>query len=234
MILNSRLTAHLCRLTAIVAGACTLFGMASTARAYTYSSEAQYASWASGSYTIYNDVWGNSNPSQWLNINSISNWMITSDQTGGGVKSYANIAFWPYYGISNSGSVWVYFNTSTPSSGSTYDNSFDCWDNSGNEIMIWENWGGGAGPAGSEKFANVSIAGATWNVYQGNVGHNVISFLRTSQRWSGTEYPLELLNAAKSEGLIGGTVLNEVQFGFEVSSTSGWQNFYLNGYSAGW
>lgn len=232
MYLSSRIAASR-RMAAVIVGLGAIFVGAPSAQAYTYSSEAQYASWTSGSYTIYNDVWGNSNPSQWLNINSVSSWNISTDQTGGGVKSYANTSFWPYYTIENTGSVWVYFNTSTPGD-STYDNSFDCWDNSGNEIMIWENWGGGAGPAGSEKYSNVSIAGANWNVYQGNVGHNVISFLRTSQRWSGTEYPDELLNYAKSVGLIGGSTLNEVQFGFEVSSTDGWQTFTMNGYSAGW
>lgn len=223
----------LCALVAVALGFVCLLGIAAPSQAYVYSNEGQWASWTSGSFTIYNDVWGNSNPSQWLNINSTSSWNIVSDQTGGGVKSYGNISFLPNVSIQNSTIVKVNFNTSTPS-GAAFDNSFDNWDNNGNEIMIWENWGGGVGPAGSEKYSNVQIAGATWNVYQGNVGHNCVSFLRTSQRHSGTEYPDELLYWAKSKGLINGSTFTQCQFGFEVSSTSGWQTFTMNSYSASW
>ncbi|HEX5323890.1 MAG TPA: hypothetical protein VFW40_08900, partial [Capsulimonadaceae bacterium] len=222
-----------CLFAAIALGLVSMLGIASPSQAYVYSNEGQWASWTSGSFTIYNDVWGNPNPSQWLNVNSTSNWNISTNQSGGGIKSYANESFSPNYPITNSSTVKVTFNCST-ASGAAFDNSFDCWDNNGNEVMIWENWGGAVGPAGSEKYANVSIAGATWNVYQGNVGHNCVSFLRTSQRHSGTEYPDELMYWAKAKGLINGATLTQVQLGFEVTSTSGWQTFTMNSYSASW
>src|SRR5579862_7985978 len=157
----------LCALLAVALGFVCLLGIASPSQAYVYSSEGQWASWSSGSYTIYNDVWGNSNPSQWLNVNSTSNWNIVSDQTGGGVKSYGNESFSPNVAITAE-NTWVSFNCSTPS-GAAYDNSFDCWDNKGDEIMIWENWAN-VSPAGSEKYSNQSIGGSTWNVWVGNVG----------------------------------------------------------------
>jgi hypothetical protein len=208
-----------------------LMGASPSAHAYVYSSEGQWASWMSGSYTIYNDVWGNSNPSQWLNINSISSWNIVSNQTGGGVKSYGNISFSPNQPVT-ANNIWVYFNCSTPS-GAGYDNSFDCWDNNGDEIMIWENWAN-VSPAGSVKYSNVSIAGSSWNVWVGNVGHPVVSFTRNGQRWSGTEYPSQLIAWAKNNKLITGSTITQVQLGFEVSNTSGWQTFTMNGYNAGW
>jgi hypothetical protein len=222
------------RLAAAGIGVCALLAIAHPAHAYTYSSEAQYAEWSSDGYTVYNDVWGNSNPSQWLNINSYSSWNIVSDQTGGGVKSYGNVSYFPDQTISSSASDTASFNCSLPS-GAQYDNSFDCWTaNNEDEIMIWENWTSGVGPIGSEKYSSQSIGGSSWNVYQGSDGHNCVSFLRTSQRTSGTENVMAIIEWAKSKGLISGSELTTVGFGFEVTSTNGWQTFTMNDFSASW
>lgn len=208
-----------------------LAGGGTAAYAYVYSSNANYASWSSGSYTIYNNIWGG-DCDQWLQINSTSNWGVQSYAWNSGVASYPNIAFWPYVSIANSGNVWVYVNTST--GGGVYDDAYDCWDNNGNEIMIWENWGGGAGPAGSY-VGNVTAWGQNFNVYQGWVGHNCVSFLRTSQQWSGTELPNAVCATAQSHGWINGSSLNEVQFGWEITNTQGsWRTYWVNNYSASW
>jgi hypothetical protein len=67
---------------AVAAGA--LLVSAVPAYAYVYSSEAQWASWSQGAWTIYNDVWGNPNPSQWLNVSSINQWNVSSNQPAEG------------------------------------------------------------------------------------------------------------------------------------------------------
>ena len=56
--------------------------------------------------------------------------------------------------------------------------------NTGAELMIWGNHQGAPQPIGS-KIANVWLSGASWDVWFGNVGWNVISYVRTSPTtWS--------------------------------------------------
>jgi len=45
--------------------------------------------------------------------------------------------------------------------------------------MIWLNRQGSIQPVGS-RIATVNIAGGTWEVWYGNIGWNVISYVRTS------------------------------------------------------
>ncbi len=226
----SRVSAVRRSFVAVVASVGAVMAMAGSAHAYVFSSEGQWASWTDGTYTVYNDVWGNSNPSQWLNVNNKGSWNVVSNQTGGGVKSYGNVSRNVNKTLSSLKSCKASFNTSTGSG--SFDNSFDVW-SSGNadEIMIWENWGGQVGPIGSQKFANVSVGGSTWNVYQGNIGWNVVSLLRTSQRHSGTEDVLAIFNWVKSKGMLVHSDIGQLQFGFEISNTSGWQTFTMNSYS---
>ena len=68
-----------------------LGSMPAPSHAYVYSSEGQYATWTNGSgFTINNLVWGNPNPSQWMNVTNINTYNFYSNQTGNGVKSYPN------------------------------------------------------------------------------------------------------------------------------------------------
>src|SRR6266704_2602605 len=74
-----------------------------------------------------------------------------------------------------------------PSAG-TWDAAYDIWfdptprtngQNTGAEIMVWLNHQGGIQPVGSQ-VATVTLAGGTWAVWEGNVGWNVVSYVRTS------------------------------------------------------
>src|SRR5579859_7868070 len=111
---------------AMVAAAAALLVSAAPAYAYVYSSEAQWASWSQGPWTIYNNVWGNSNPSQWLNVTSINQWNVESNQTGGGVKSYPNTLVVPNTALSRMQSATGYFAVASPSS-SVYSWFFDIY-----------------------------------------------------------------------------------------------------------
>jgi len=223
------------RLSALVAGICAfsaLFTAANTAHAWSYSNTGQYFSTTSGSYILDTDEWG-STAGVTLYYNNPQNWDLYCNFTGGGVKAYphtqvnTNISEGSY-------NVWGYFNAS-PGSG-TWDLAWDNWDSNGAEYMIWENWGGGAGPLGSEVASNVSISGAgTFNVYSGNDGHECISFLQTSTADNGTQGGVSSIMAwAKSHGYTSSATISNVQFGFEVSSTSGNQNFIMNDIQFGW
>jgi hypothetical protein len=147
------------------------------------------------------------------------------------------------------------FSVTVPSSGAQYDVPYDIWSaNDVDEIMIWEEWSSGSGPLSSKWDSssnswvynygcssypatacpiatNVTINGASYNVYQGNNGHNVISFLRNTQRASGSEDVLQFLNWAANNGYMVSKTLAQVEFGIEVTSTSGTQDFTLNSYS---
>jgi chitodextrinase len=72
-----------------------------------------------------------------------------------------------------------------PSSG-IFDAAYDIWfdptprtdgQNTGAEIMVWLNHTGPIQPVGSQ-VGTASIAGATWNVWEGNIGWNVVSYVR--------------------------------------------------------
>jgi len=231
MKLLSRKTAEV--RSALVALLClgALTAASPSAHAYVYSSNNQWASWSSGPYTVYNDVWNPSGGSEWLNIYNSGSWNVNANFWGGGIKSYPNTSYSPWNSIW--GYSWGAFSVSTPG-GSQYDCSFDCWTDHGDEIMVWENWSNGVAPAGGVKYYNQYINGTNWNVWQGWVGHNCVSFTRNNQTWSTTEGPHAMMQWALQHGLIAGSRVSQIQFGFEVTNTSGWQTFSSNWYSAGW
>ena len=108
--------------------------------------------------------------------------------------------------------------------GSIYDASYDIWfdptprttgQNTGAELMIWLNRTGSVQPIGS-RVATVSLAGGAWDVWFGNVGWNVISYVRTSAA-SSISFPMTTFwNDVVSRGY-GQTswYLTSVQAGFE-------------------
>lgn len=221
---------------ATVAAVGALLASAAPAYAYEYSSEAQWASWSQGAWAIYNNVWGNPNPSQWLNVTSINQWNVESDQTGGGVKSYPNTVVVPNTPLSSMQSATGYFSVASPGS-SVYSWFFDVYTTSGgaDQIQVYESWTTPTGGWGNEIYSNVTIGASTWSqVWQANDGSNILMFFRSSQRTSGYEDLLAIVNWCKSKGLLTNSNFYSMSFGVEITSTSGWQYFYLNGYSASW
>jgi accessory colonization factor AcfC len=225
-----------------VLGLGALIAAPQQAHAYVYSSSANFASWTDNTYTVYNDVWGNHRKgTQVLNVNSASSWNAYSNQSGSGVKSYPDVSFLTgNRALSSFTSCTASFNFTSPSDAS-YDTAFDLWSsNNADEVMIWEDWNGSVGPIASSYtcngacpiYTNVSIGGSTWNVYQGNTGHNVVSFLRTTKRTSGTEDCLAIMNWAAANNLLLSNTLNQVQFGVEITATNGWEYFWCNSYSS--
>lgn len=73
---------------------------------------------------------------------------------------------------------------SVPRGTITWDCAFDIWVPT--EVMIWVGKRSDVGLRGSLHYFHLSIGGHSWNVYRENSSSNVISFVRTSDSFSGS------------------------------------------------
>lgn len=198
-----------------------------------------------GKYVVQNNNWGD-DTQQCINVTD-TGFSITqashNKPQNGAPGSYPSVYAGCHYGncSTNSGlplqTTNSRFNTiqtsvsmSYPGSG-VYDSSYDIWfdptartngQNTGAELMVWLNHTGSVQPSGS-KVATVSLAGGTWDVWYGNIGWNVISYVRTSAT-SSISFPIsEFYNDAVNRGYAQRAwYLTSVQAGFEpwVGGTS--------------
>ena len=207
-----------------------------------WSTTAAFGSFSTNGYDFNNDVWGSGAGPQTLWVNSSSNWGVWSNQPNtGGVKSFPHASKTINETLSSLKSCTSSFNVTPPTTGS-FESTYDIWDAANaNEIMLWENWRGSVGPISSTynssgqpvaAATNVNVGGATWNVYRGSNGANaVFSFLKTSTTSSGTVDVRAILLWIESKGWFGNIELGTVQFGFEITSSSGGLNFTTNSFS---
>jgi cellulose 1,4-beta-cellobiosidase len=192
-------------------------------------------------YVVQNNVWNDVNGSNCLSVDDqTGNFTVTSANhnkaTNGAPAAYPSIFQGCHWGncTNNSGMplqvsaisrATTSWSTTQPGSG-TYDVAYDIWFNStpttigqpnGAELMIWLNHQGSIQPVGSVVASNVSLAGTTWNVWEGNSGWNVISYVRTSGTTSVSNLDfLALTRDAVSRGYINtGWYLIDVEAGFE-------------------
>ncbi|KQV05728.1 MULTISPECIES: hypothetical protein [unclassified Kitasatospora] len=207
--------------------------VAQPAYAATWSSSAQWGTWSSGGYTLYNNIWGSGAGSQTIWANSSSNWGVwAAHPNTGGIKSYPNATKYVGKKLSALSSVSSSFNVSVPSSGA-YTTAYDIWDSANAyEIMLWVNKTGPVGPLGTSQ-GTLTLGGHTWTVYRGSNGSNaVFSFVRSFNASSGTVNVLALLNWMKNtKGWIGDITLGNVQFGYEITSAAGGLDFITNSFS---
>ena len=88
--------------------------------------------------------------------------------------------------------------------------------------MIWLYSNGGVQPAGSKSQSGLSISGATWDLWEGNVSSwKVHSYVRTSNSNSVTD--LDVLAFLNKSGL-GSKCLSSIEAGTEVFQGSGTVN----------
>jgi len=202
------------------------------AQAAVWTSSAKFGTFNSGAYTVSNDVWGSGAGPQTIWANSGSNWGLTSNQPQtGGVKSYPHSGLSVGRTLSALRSVTSNFNVSVPSGGA-YETAYDIWANGFSfEIMLWMNQTGPIGPIGSRQ-TSATVGGFSWNVYKGSNGSNqVFSFLNTGRATSGNVDILSVLRWIESKGWYGNVSLNQVQFGFEITSSNGNQSYTSNSFS---
>ena len=208
-----------------------LFG-ASSASAATWSSSDQWGTWNNGGYTLYNNIWGSGAGPQTIWANSYRNWGVWANHPNtGGVKSYPNAGLPVNRTLSSLSSVRSSFNVTVPGSGA-YTTAYDIWaGNNAYEIMLWMNKTGAVGPLGTAQ-GNLTLGGHSWTVYKGsNDANAVFSFVRTSNTSSGSVDILSLMKWIQGQGWYGNVTLGNVQFGYEITSSSGGLNFATNSYS---
>ena len=134
--------------------------------------------------------------------------------------------------ISSAKCSWTY----TVTGGASQDVAFDIWVHSttcsqsaitadtaaSDEVMIWLYSNGGVQPAGSKSQSGLSISGATWDLWEGNVSSwKVHSYVRTSNSNSVTD--LDVLAFLNKSGL-GSKCLSSIEAGTEVFQGSGTVN----------
>jgi len=156
-----------------------------------------------GRYIVQNNVWGD-DTTQCINVTS-TGFAVTSAvhnlPQNGAPAAYPSVYAGCHYGNCSSGSglplavsdsrfgtISTSVSMSYPNNGSVYDASYDVWfdptprtdgQNTGAELMVWLNKTGSVHAAGSQ-VGTVNIAGANWDVWYGNYGWNVVSYVRQS------------------------------------------------------
>ncbi|WCD99829.1 hypothetical protein PGH47_30835 [Streptomyces sp. HUAS 31] len=221
--------------TAVLAPAMALgatVGLASApASAAVWNTCDQWGNTSLNGYTLYNNIWGSGAGSQCVWANSGTNWGVWANHPNtGGIKSYPNSKKVINKTIASLGSLTSNYNVTVPSSGA-YNTSYDIWDTDYDyEIMLWVNHNGAVGPLGTSQ-GNVTLGGHTWTVYKGSNGANeVFSFLRTSDSSSGSVNIKPILTwIAGTKGWMSSSeTIGDVQFGYEITSSSGGLDFVTN------
>ncbi|MEZ0492529.1 cellulose binding domain-containing protein [Kineococcus sp. TBRC 1896] len=230
--------------TALVAGAATAVTTLDTPRAAAAAALCdQYAkaTTADGKYRIQNNRWGTAEP-QCVEPTATGFRLTRADgavATDGPPKSYPSIYWGCHYADctpgftpvpasgSTFGSVRASVAVTYPAPGSVageWDAAYDLWfdptprtdgQNTGAEVMVWLGHAGRPQPVG-RKVATVALAGATWDVWFGNTGWNVVSYVRTT-RTSSLDLPVStFFDDALARGWVQRSwYLTSVQAGFE-------------------
>jgi len=191
-----------------------------------------------GKYVVQNNNWG-SDIQQCITVTATGFTVSQANHnkpTNGAPGAYPSVFAGCHYGTCSSGSrlpmratdsLFDTIRTSVrmtyPSSG-VYNASYDLWfdptprtdgQNTGAEIMVWLNRVGSIQPIGS-RVDTVNLAGATWEVWYGNTGWNVISYVRTTPVDSISFAVREFFDDAVRRGYAQRSwYLTSVQAGFE-------------------
>ncbi|MFG2043234.1 cellulose binding domain-containing protein [Dactylosporangium sp. NPDC048998] len=205
-----------------------------------------------GRYVVMNNVWGTTQP-QCINVTSTGFSISQANHnvpTNGAPASYPAVYYGCHYANCSSGSILplrvsdsrfagiqTSVSMSFPGSGQ-WDAAYDVWfdptartdgQNTGAEIMVWVNHAGAPQPVGS-KVATVNLAGATWDVWFGNTGWNVVSYVRNPGAGSASFAPAAFFNDAVSRGYAQNSwYLTSIQAGFEP--WTGGQGLAVNNFS---
>jgi chitodextrinase len=200
---------------------------------------------SNGRYIVQNNVWG-ATTRQCIDVNqSGPGFTIIESQhnnTGGTPAAYPSMIFGCHWAATpadcsaGSGlpmqatnpafnSVSTSVSVTYPSNSSyRWNASYDIWFDptprtngqvTGAEIMVWLNWTPGIFPVGSQ-VATVNLLGASWEVWFGNIGWNVVSYRRTSPTTSLNFTVNTFFNDAVNRGYAQRAwYLTSIQAGFE-------------------
>jgi len=221
---------------AVVAGGIVLSGPASAVETTLCD---QYASTEvqGGDYIVQNNRWG-TDATQCIEVTDDGFTVTQQDgvaSTSGAPTAYPSIYWGCHYATCTNDFSPIQANTdefagistgvsmSYPSDGD-WDAAYDIWfdptartdgQNTGAEVMIWANHSGAPQPVGS-KVGTVTVADGTWDVWYGNSGWNVISYVRTEAADSVDFALSDFYDDAVQRGYAQDTwYLTSVQAGFE-------------------
>ena len=194
----------------------------------------------SGRYIVQNNNWGD-DTTQCIDVNqSGPGFTVTTAShnkpTNGAPGSYPSVYYGCHYAncsvgsglpLQASTSTFAGIRTSvamTYPAGGVWDAAYDIWfdptprtdgQNTGAEIMVWLNKQGSIQPVGSQ-IGTATIAGATWNVWFGNTGWNVVSYVRTSattsMNFTVNDFYSDAVNRGRAQR---NWYLTSIQAGFE-------------------
>jgi len=192
-----------------------------------------------GKYIVQNNNWGD-DTRQCINVTSTGFSITTASHNkpqNGAPGSYPSVYAGCHYANCSTGSrlplavsdsLFPTIQTSVsmvyPTNASVYNASYDLWfdptpridgQNTGAELMIWLHRTGSVQPVGS-KVGTVNLVGATWDVWFGNIGWNVVSYVRqtptTSISFPVSAFWSDLLTRGYGQN---SWYLTSVQAGFE-------------------
>ncbi|MFC3490988.1 GH12 family glycosyl hydrolase domain-containing protein [Glycomyces rhizosphaerae] len=202
--------------------------------AQAWESSDQWGNWTEGDYTFYNNIWGSGAGSQTIWANGPGDWGVRADHPNtGGIKSYPNVSYTLGRNVSEMGQVTSTNAVTVPTGdGLAYNTAYDVWGNGHeHEIMIWTNWYGPVGPIGGQS-DEVELGGQTWAYHQGSNGANAVySFLATSQS---TNASIDITGHCQwlvAQGHMPEVRIDQIQFGWEITSAAGGHDFTVNDYS---
>ncbi|MBG6054989.1 hypothetical protein IWX81_001400 [Salinibacterium sp. CAN_S4] len=192
---------------------------------------------AGGKYIVQNNRWGAST-AQCIDVRG-NGFAITraehNNATNGPPASYPSIFAGCHYTqcttnsglplkVSDFADPRATYKIATPNSGE-WNASFDLWfdptkrtdgQNTGAELMIWANHRGAPRPIG-QPVATKTINGAVWDVWVGNIGWNVVSYVRQQPTNDMTNFSVKaFVDDAVTRGQIDRSwYMTSVQAGFE-------------------
>ncbi|MER7279134.1 RICIN domain-containing protein [Dactylosporangium sp. NPDC000244] len=210
----------------------------------------EFGSAVAGSYIVMNNRWG-STATQCINVTANGFRITTQDGSkgnGGAPLSYPAIYAGCHYTACSPGTnlpKQLSSIGSAPSSiafsyaGGTYDASYDIWMDptakkdgvNQMELMIWFDHTGGVSPVGSP-VGNTTIAGKSWQVWQGNNGGNdVVSYVAPAQIPSWSFDVMDFVRDVDARTQVDSSwYLTSIQAGFEP--WSGGVGLAVNSFSA--
>lgn len=238
-------------LRAVVSAVCLVVGAALPGRAEAQTCSAAFCTIDMNSRIwLSNNTWGqDSSPPGWsesISRTGTSSFRIDFNWPTGpnnnAVKAFPSAVLgwhwgWHFQGTglpiqlsANQNINTSYAYTANFGSGGTANIAYDIWlhtqnnplfENPSDEVMIWVNSTGGAGPIGGV-IATVNIDGASWRLHRGNIGWEVWSFVRTSNSSSGSLNVKNFTDYLRSTwGLNSSKYVTSVQFGSEIFHAAG-------------
>lgn len=201
--------------------------------------------YATSGFNVVNNVWGPGPGPQCVWGTATTLWGVTADhpQTSG-VKSYPNIGISPRLTISGINTYTSSFDITVPAAGGSWEATYDIWVRSPGggptraNIMLWMYTNQTAPISSVVAPSPVTIGGHTWTVHYGrSASSDVISFVRDSNITSGTVDIKAILdwlianNTTQFGVFTNSWTLDQVQWGFEITSDGTTQAFVNNSFS---